>query len=82
MRLMMDPMGMMEMSPGELYSKLVAGLIFGVIAVYLFREGRKRVNYTWIFVGVALFVYMIFTTSVWQDWGIGIALTALAYYRR
>jgi multisubunit Na+/H+ antiporter MnhE subunit len=63
-------------------SSLIAGFIFGVIGIYLFREGKRQVNYTWVFTGMGMMVYTMFTQAAWQDWGIGLALCAAAYYYR
>lgn len=63
-------------------SSIIAGLIFGFIGLWLFRRGRKENHRTWIFVGLALMIYSLFTSKPWQDWGIGAALCAWAYYKK
>jgi hypothetical protein len=61
-------------------SSLIAGLVFGVIGIYVFKHGRKSADKRFVFVGLALMIYPYFTKGVLADWGIGIALCALGYY--
>ena len=62
-------------------SSLLAGLVFGVIGMYVFRRGKLRQEFDVLFIGIALMVYPYFTKGPIADWGVGIALCALAYYR-
>jgi hypothetical protein len=61
-------------------SQIVASLLFGVIGFYVFRFGKKTLNYRVIFCGVGLMVYPLFTSGPLQDWGVGCALCGAAYY--
>jgi hypothetical protein len=61
-------------------STLFAGFIFGVIGFYLFREGKRRLNYTTLFCGVLLMIYPYFVSGPWLTWCAGFALCGLAYY--
>ncbi len=61
------------------FSSLMAGFVFGVIGFYLFREGKKRLNYSTIFCGVSLMAYPIFVSGPWMTWGTGVVLCAVAY---
>lgn len=61
-------------------SGIFSGFIFGVIGLYVFRHGRKVMDTRFIGIGVALMVYPYFTNGPWADWGVGMALCALAYY--
>ena len=63
-------------------SSLIAGLVFGTIGLILFRKGKQKLHYTWVIIGMALMGYSLFTSSPWQDWGIGAALSITAYVRR
>ena len=63
-------------------SSLIAGLVFGTIGLILFRQGKQRLHYTWVIIGLALMGYSLFTSGPWQDWGIGAALSITAYVRR
>ena len=75
-----DSMGglssMLHISP----SGLIAGLLFGIVGWWLFREGKKRLSFKITFIGIALMVYPYFTKGPWQDWGVGMALCAAAHY--
>lgn len=62
------------------FSNVMAGLIFGVIGLWLFRQGRQRTDMRLIFTSIALMVYSYFTSSPGADWGIGFSLCGLAYY--
>jgi hypothetical protein len=64
------------------FSGIMSGFIFGVVGFYLFKEGRKRVNYAWVFIGAGLMVYTLFVSGPWLDWGLGFGLSWLAYYYR
>jgi hypothetical protein len=61
-------------------SFIFAGLIFGVMGIYVFREGKRRLDYPLIFVGLALMFYPYLTSGEWATWGVGIGLSALTYY--
>jgi hypothetical protein len=61
-------------------SYLIAGFIFGVVGFYLFREGKRRLNYQILFIGVGLMVYPLFVTNDWMIWIVGAGLCGLAYY--
>lgn len=64
------------------FSGLMSGFIFGIVGFYLAKEGRKRVNYAWVFIGVALMFYTLIVSGPLADWGIGAGLCGLAYYYR
>jgi hypothetical protein len=70
---------LLELADISLWS-LMAAFIFGVIGFYLFREGRRRPNFAWITIGLALMVYPIFVSNAWLNWGIGAMLCTMAYY--
>ena len=61
-------------------SSLIAGLIFGVIGMWLFRQGRSNSNLYFVFIGLILMVYPYFTKGPLADWGIGCILCGLAYH--
>jgi hypothetical protein len=62
------------------WSYIIGSLIFGVVGLYLFRIGKKRLNYQVIGIGVLLMVYPIFFSSAWLVWGLGCFLSVLAYH--
>lgn len=63
-------------------SSLLAGLIFGIIGMWLFGRGRKTSNLHFVVIGLILMVYPYFTKGLVADWGIGTALCGMAYYFR
>ena len=63
-------------------STLLAGFLFGVIGVWIIKEGRRVGNLRWPFIGLALLVYPYFSNNAWMDWIPGILLCALAYRLR
>ena len=63
-------------------SQIVAGIIFGVIGMYVFRIGKRNAHFTHLFIGIGLMAYPYFVRSDWATWGIGVALTALAWQLR
>jgi hypothetical protein len=64
------------------FSALMSGLLFGLVGFYIFRQGMKDINYSWIFIGIALMSYTILVSGPFADWGIGAGLCGLAYYCR
>jgi hypothetical protein len=62
-------------------SALIAGLVFSVIGIWMFKRGRIKNNMTLVLISIVLMAYPMFTKNPWQDWGIGIALCAYAKYR-
>jgi hypothetical protein len=62
------------------FSSLMAGFVYGVIGIALFRKGKKEANFALYFIGVALMVYPYVVSGALLQWGTGAALCALAYY--
>lgn len=63
-------------------NSILAGIVFGAIGLYYFGLGKKRLNYTQIFLGIALMVYPYFVTNDYWVWAVGAALTFAAHYAR
>lgn len=63
-------------------ASIIAGLVFGVLGLSIFRQGKKTLNYTWLFIGAALMTFQLFTENIWQDLGIGTLLLVGAYFSR
>ncbi len=61
-------------------SSLLSSLFFSTIAIWLFKESKRRQNIKLILVSIAMFAYSYFVNSPWLDWGIGCALCGLSYY--
>jgi hypothetical protein len=61
-------------------SSLLAAFVFGSIGLFLFQVGRKRQNLQVMITGIVMMGYSYFTTSPALDWGIGLGLSAAAYY--
>jgi hypothetical protein len=59
---------------------LIAALVFGVIGLWMFREGKRRTNYQFVFIGIALMIYPYFVSGAWLNWAVGIALCTYAYW--
>jgi len=61
-------------------SSLFAAIVFGSIGLFLFQVGRKRSNVPVLIIGIVMMAYSYFTSSPVADWGIGLGLSAAAYY--
>jgi hypothetical protein len=82
-KLDLDQLSEMGINTGSMNfstSGIVASLLFGIIGMWMFAKGKKKLNYTLIFTALALMFYPYFTKGPLQDWGVGIGLCLLAYY--
>lgn len=61
-------------------SSLIAGLLFGVVGMWLIKEARRRTNLYNVIIGVLLLIYPYFVSKPVPCWGIGFALCYGAYY--
>ena len=61
-------------------SQIIASLVFTVIGLYIFRRGKKLLNFPLIFISIIMLTYGFFSTGPWMDWGLGAGLCVLAYY--
>ncbi len=59
---------------------LFASFAFGVIGLWMWREGRRLEKDYIPWIGVTLMVYPYFVDGAKLTWGLGIALCSLAYY--
>lgn len=60
-------------------SYILAGILFGIIGLLIFKEGKKRTIAELYFIGIALMIYPYFITHDVLVWVVGIALTAVAF---
>jgi hypothetical protein len=63
------------LSPGN----LLAGVIFGLLGLFLFRAAKRDANLPAIAFSLGLMGYSWFVTNVWANWGIGILLSFFAF---
>lgn len=59
---------------------LFAAFAFGVIGMWMWKEGRRQEKDYIPWIGVGLMVYPYFLEGAKLTWSIGIALCSLAYY--
>lgn len=61
-------------------SSIFSSLLFSTIAMWMFKESKRRANIKVVLISILLFTYSYFVNSIWLDWGIGCGLCGLAYY--
>lgn len=61
---------------------LMGSLVFSGLGFVAFRYGKTTANFQLMGLGGALMVYSYFTPTALQTWGVGLALTAAAWYSR
>lgn len=61
-------------------STIMAGIIFGILGFWMFKEGKRRTNFSVLTIGIALMAYPYFVEGAAANWGVGIALCGLAYF--
>ena len=59
---------------------IMGGFFFGIIGMYLFREGKKQMNVRILVISMALMVYPWFVSGALWVWIVGAALSAAAYF--
>ncbi|UYL07856.1 hypothetical protein B9G69_012450 [Bdellovibrio sp. SKB1291214] len=59
---------------------LIAGTIFGLIGIWLFRKGRRESHMPNVMVGLGLMIYPLFVTSTLYTWVVGLLLCGVSYY--
>ncbi len=60
------------------FSALIASLIFGIIGIWIFREGKRNGQFGLMVVGAGLMIYPYFVQGSYLTWGVGIAGCFLA----
>jgi hypothetical protein len=61
-------------------SNLVAGILFGIIGYWVYRQGRKQVKNRNVFLGIVLMGYPYFVDNPKLTWGIGFLVCGIIYY--
>jgi hypothetical protein len=61
-------------------SAILSSLLFGVIGMWMFREGKRNTNLKIVAISVLLMIYPYFTHGPVGDWGVGIILCGLAHH--
>lgn len=59
---------------------LIAGLIFGIVGLYVFRRGRKESSMRLVMLGLALMIYPYFVDGATLNWVVGFLLSGASYY--
>jgi hypothetical protein len=62
------------------FSSLLAGLLFGIVGMWLLREAKRRANLYNVVIAVLLMIYPFFVSTSFLTWGVGCALCGSAYY--
>lgn len=61
---------------------LLGAVLFGIYGYVAFRRGKKTANNPLKWIGVALMLYPYAVSETWMLWGIGVALCAVAFFKR
>ena len=64
------------------FSSLLAGLLFGVVGVWMIKRGKADANVSVALIGLTLIVYPYFTSTPWVTWSIGLGLCGAAWKLR
>lgn len=59
---------------------LIAGLVFGIVGLYVFRRGRKESSMRLVMLGLALMIYPYFVDGATLNWVVGFLLSGASYY--
>jgi hypothetical protein len=63
-------------------SSLVAGIVFGLVGWYFFKEAKKEGNFWNILIGLAMMTYSLLITGSIMVWVVGGVLFYLAWINR
>lgn len=61
------------------FSSMMAGFVFGVVGLWLIRQAKVQAKFSLGFIGLAMMIYPYFVSGPLANWGIGVALSYLAY---
>lgn len=59
---------------------LIAGLVFGIVGLYVFRRGKKESSMRLVMLGLALMIYPYFVEGATLNWLVGFLLSGASYY--
>jgi multisubunit Na+/H+ antiporter MnhE subunit len=59
---------------------LIAGLVFGIVGLYVFRRGKKESSMRLVVLGLALMIYPYFVDGATLNWVVGFLLSGASYY--
>lgn len=59
---------------------LIAGLLFGIVGYWMYKQGRKKINRTVTLTEVGLMIYPYFVDGAFLNWLIGFLLCGVAYH--
>ena len=60
-------------------SAVLSSLVFSTVGLFVFRKGKRETEIKLMVIGILLMGYTYFTHGPLADWGVGVALCALAY---
>lgn len=72
--------GLGDLTFGFSVSALIAGFVFGVIGLWLFRRARKEANNRLVVMALALMIYPIFVSNGVLSWAMGIILCGWSWW--
>ena len=58
---------------------IMGAILFGIIGLFAYRQGRKTSVSTLTWAGIALMLYPYGISQTWMLWLVGIALSGLVY---
>lgn len=58
---------------------LIAGLVFGIVGLYVFRRGKKESSMRLVMLGLALMIYPYFVEGATLNWLVGFLLSGASY---
>lgn len=68
----------MDLLEGFSVGSLFAGLVFGVLGMWLIKRGKSEAHIPFVVIGLVLIVYPYFITNVYLVWAIGVGLLFVA----
>lgn len=60
-------------------NSILAGVLFGLVGLYVFRAAKRDGNLLAVSMGLALMIYPYFVSGPWLTWGLGVALSFFSF---